>query len=407
MAKYTEKEDKKEEKEREKKEKLKAADPFESIQDVLVNSVKGIHVSTLATSELYNVKDDEWVSTPSYDLNRILSGDLHKGIPTRTLVGIVGPEASMKSSFMAIVMADGQKKGFIPIIIDCERGCDANFCIRWGIDPDKLKIIYAPYVDQVITILAKLLEMARTNGRKKFIIGLDSLGALFPEKLFDDSIKDDVKADQGLLQKSIKSLLKIFMNFVIETNSIGILTGHMYSRPGRIPLPDAVGGGKAFRLFPSILLSVKKEEIKENDEITGNLLTITSLKNRVTPAFQQANVSIDYIEGLDKHAGLLDYMTDIAGLIKKEGNTYSYNGEKIGVGYANASKALPKFDKELLPALNKWIQENKKYSQRISSDIKDAYEKAEADVEVGVKEATEETEEKEDIARGKRSLFKK
>ena len=40
---------------------------------------KGIHVSILSESDIAQV--NEWVPTPSYDLNRVLTGDLFKGLP--------------------------------------------------------------------------------------------------------------------------------------------------------------------------------------------------------------------------------------------------------------------------------------------------------------------------------------
>jgi RecA/RadA recombinase len=53
-------------------------------------------------------------------LNRILSGSLFKGIPEKTMTMLVGPEASFKSSFMCLSMANAQSMGYTPVIIDTE-----------------------------------------------------------------------------------------------------------------------------------------------------------------------------------------------------------------------------------------------------------------------------------------------
>jgi hypothetical protein len=45
---------------------------------------------------------------------------LFKGIPEKTMTLLVGPEASFKSSFMALTMANAQKSGFLPVIFDTE-----------------------------------------------------------------------------------------------------------------------------------------------------------------------------------------------------------------------------------------------------------------------------------------------
>ena len=58
--------------------------------------------------------------TPAYGLNRVLSGSLYKGVYVGTHTGFVGPEASGKSSTMALFLANAQKKGYLPVVIDAE-----------------------------------------------------------------------------------------------------------------------------------------------------------------------------------------------------------------------------------------------------------------------------------------------
>ena len=58
-----------------------------SIKELLLKNVKGTHVSVMSESDIS--KSSDFVKTPALDLNRILSGNLFKGIPNRNLVGIV------------------------------------------------------------------------------------------------------------------------------------------------------------------------------------------------------------------------------------------------------------------------------------------------------------------------------
>jgi hypothetical protein len=123
------------------------------------------------------------------------------------------------------------------------------------------------------------------------------------------------------------------------------------------------------------------------------MLTAITLKNRLTPPFQQAQVSLHYETGLDPYAGLFEFMLDEAGLISKakkenkdgtegkEGNTYVIveTQEKLGVGEANAAKKI-KDHPELLQKLEEWLSANKRYSQ--IQEIKDAYEQEKEQVEV-------------------------
>lgn len=55
---------------------------LQNLKSRLEKVVKGAHVSIMAQSNLAD--RSEFLSTPSYDLNRILSGDMRKGIPKKT-----------------------------------------------------------------------------------------------------------------------------------------------------------------------------------------------------------------------------------------------------------------------------------------------------------------------------------
>jgi len=328
---------------------------LDELQKSIEKNIRGVHISTMAESEI--AKSDEFIASPSYDLNRILTGDIFKGLPTRTLCAIVGQEGTFKTSFMILMMAAAQKQGFFPIILDTERSCDLEFAERWGLDTNNAKIMYTPWVHNVMAVLANIKETAMVHQQKKLIIGLDSVGSLDLYKSYENALADDIKADQGLLQKTIKGMLKLFLNLCIETNSIGIATGHVYGRPSPVPAPDQVGGGKAVRYWPTVLINLKKEPIKTaSKEVVGNMVHAVTLKNRMYPAFQEALVSIDYKRGIDPYMGLLPIMVE-AGLVKKEANTYIKvsSSEKMGIGESRAYDFIRK-DDVLLQHFNEWLK---------------------------------------------------
>lgn len=327
---------------------------LQDIKKLLEKNVAGTHISVMTESNLS--KSTDFIKTPSLDLNRILSGNLFKGIPNRNLVGIVGPEHTMKSSFMILCMAEAIKHGYTPIIIDTEGGVKDDFCKRWGLDLSKTLYIYTPWISKIQSVLATI----KSSGDKKLIIGLDSVGGIDKLGSYESALDDDPKADQGQLQRQIRSMLKLMLNICIEQESIGIVTSHFYSRPGRVPMPDEISGGKAMRLFPSIQIMLKKTPIKDADKkITGNEITALTVKNRVYPPFQEATICIDYMKGIQQYAGILD-LAVTAGLVEKSGSWYSYGDNKLGQGTDNSTAALGKFPK-LLEDINKWL-ETTKYS---------------------------------------------
>ena len=344
------------------------SDLFEKLQKSIEKNVKGVHASILADSAI--ATDRYWVKTPAFDLNRILSGNLNQGIQSRNLVGVVGPEHTMKSSFMVLCMVEAQKQGKDVIIIDTEGGITGEFIERWGLDPKKTYYTYTPFVNEVKAVLGQIREAGNDN----MIIGLDSAGGLEREKQFEDAAKGDIKADQGLLQKEIRGMLKLFLNICIVQNSVGIVCGHLYGKPSKVPMPDQIGGGKAMKLFPSILIQLHKQALRataaKDSEIVGSEITATTLKNRLYPPFQKAIIQLNYTDGVQPYAGILE-LGVTAGMIEKAGSWYSYKGERLGQGAINATKALENFP-NIIEDLNIWL-ENTKYST-VSQEIRDAVE---------------------------------
>jgi len=347
------------------------SDLFKKLQDSIEKNVKGVHASVLADSPI--ATDRYWVKTPALDLNRILSGNLQQGIQSRNLVGVVGPEHTMKSSFMVLCMVEAQKQGKDVIIIDTEGGITGEFIERWGLDPKKTYYTYTPFVNEVKSILGQIRE----TGNDNMIIGLDSAGGLEREKQFEDAAKGNVKADQGLLQKEIRGMLKLFLNICIAQNSIGIVCGHMYGKPSKVPMPDQIGGGKAMKLFPSILIQLHKQALyasaadkADKKRPIGSEITATTIKNRLYPPFQKAAVHLNYTDGVQPYAGILD-LGVAAGMVEKSGSWYSYKDERLGQGALNATKGLENFP-NIIEDLNIWL-ENTKYST-VSQEVKEAEE---------------------------------
>lgn len=349
-------------------------DNTRDILEKMKKNIKGLNVSLMSESLVANRSG--YIKTPSLDLNRILSGDLYKGIPEKTLVCITGPEHSFKSSFSIVCAADASKEGYTPIIIDTEAGITTDFCTRWGLDISNAIYVNEIWIEKIIPFLVSLKE----SGMQKMIIILDSIGGLDRYKTYRDAVDDDTKQDQGQLQRSIRTLLKLFLHVCVETGSIGIYTAHLLSRPGLIPMPDDVAGGKAVKLFPSIFINLKKQSMKKDDKEKGSILLATTMKNRFYPPFQTGTIDIDYNKGINATAGLLELMlSDNANLLKKEGNSYFYTsgkdkGDKFATYDSVAEKKLSE-SPELLDKLNEWLKTTG-YSS-FNENIKEAEEMAE------------------------------
>lgn len=306
-----------------KKEETKKSS-LEELRDSLSEKSKGVHISILSQSDIANI--NEWVLGPSYDLNRILSGSLFKGIPEKQFTVLCGPEASFKSSFMALMLVNAQKQGFTPVILDTEGSWSMEFVRRWGLDPDKILYIYTPWISEAKVILGKIIS----EGNEKLAIVVDSIGGFERYKVIDDALKGDVKMDQGSLQKDLKVLLKMLVNICKAKKSICFAAGHLYGNPG-YGAPEQLGGGLYLRLAGDIIISLKKSTIvNANENVVGTQIKAVTLKNRWYPPFNEATVDINYTEGINQYAGMLDIALK-AGIFTQGGAWFTHvsSGEKI------------------------------------------------------------------------------
>lgn len=216
---------------------------------------------------------------------------------------------------MALSMARAQKEGYKVVILDTEGAWDEKFISRWGLDPNNVLYVYSPWVDDIKVVVSQLID----SDEDKFALVLDSVGGLDKKKIFDDALSGDPKADQGGLAKDLKPLYKLILNLVKQKNSIAISAGHYYGQPGAYGDAQEIAGGKALKLLPDVIISLKKAKMFDaNKNVIGNELKAITLKNRLYPPFSEATIQIDFENGLNRFAGLADLAVE-AGLVKKGG----------------------------------------------------------------------------------------
>ncbi|GGN24479.1 hypothetical protein GCM10007984_25860 [Shewanella putrefaciens] len=92
-------------------------------------------------------------------------------------------------------------------------------------------------------------------------------------------------------------------------------------------------------LTPKALDIRRTGAIKDGDEVVGNETRVKVVKNKVAAPFKQAEFQILYGQGINRTGELVD-LGVAHKLIEKAGAWYSYKGDKIGQGRANAGKYL-------------------------------------------------------------------
>jgi RecA/RadA recombinase len=145
----------------------------------------------------------------------------------------------------------------------------------------------------------------------------------------------DLKGDMGRKAKALKALVTNCVNMFGSYNVGLVATNHTYASQDPYNPDPNVSGGQGFVYASSILVAMKKLKLKEDEE--GNKVTevlgiragCKIMKTRYAKPFEDIQIQIPYETGMNPYSGFFD-LIESRGMIKKEGNRYSYtdtNGE--------------------------------------------------------------------------------
>ncbi|HET7387549.1 MAG TPA: hypothetical protein VFJ19_12885 [Nocardioidaceae bacterium] len=145
--------------------------------------------------------------------------------------------------------------------------------------------------------------------------------------------------------------------------------------------PETTTGGRALKFYSSVRLDVRRiETLKDGQEMVGNRTRVKVVKNKCAPPFKQAEFDIMYGQGISREGGLIDVGVD-AGLVRKAGAWYTYEGDQLGQGKENA-RAFLRDNPDLANELEKRILE--KLGIVPVLDAENAAEKPESQEPTGV-----------------------
>ena len=266
----------------------------------------------------------------------ILSIDLALGVgglPRGRVTEIYGPEASGKTTLALHVIAEAQRRGGNVAFIDAEHALDTAYAERLGVDVDNLLISQPDFGEQALEIAEILIRSGGID-----VVVIDSVAALVPRAEIDGNVGDQHVGRQGRL---MSHAMRKFPGVLSRTNTVLIFINQIRMKIGvMFGNPETTTGGNALKFYSSIRIDIRKTtQIKEGQDVIGNLTKVKIVKNKVAPPFKQAEFDIVYGEGISRTGDLLD-LGVAQGLVDKSGAWYSYQDERIGQGRENAKKFL-------------------------------------------------------------------
>jgi len=293
------------------------------------------------TTGFHDPKD--WISTGSYALNYLVSGDFNKGIPLGKVTIFAGESGAGKSYFASgNIVKNAQEQGIFVVLIDSENALDETWLHALGVDTseDKLIKLSMSMIDDVAKTISTFMKDYKAldeEDRPKVLFVVDSLGMLLTPTDVKQFDAGDMKGDLGRKPKALTALVRNTVNMFGAYNVGLVATNHTYESQDMFNPDEVISGGRGFIFASSIVIAMKKMKLKEDEE--GNKTTAVHgiragckvMKTRYAKPFENIQVKIPYKTGMNPYSGLFD-LAEQKELLVKQGNSYIYttkSGEEI------------------------------------------------------------------------------
>ncbi len=274
----------------------------------------------------------DWISTGSYALNYLISGDFKKGIPLGKVSVFAGESGSGKSYFCSgNIVKNAQEQGIFVVLIDSENALDETWLHALGVDTseDKLLKLNMAMIDDVAKTISLFMKDYKTmdeKDRPKVLFVIDSLGMLMSPTELNQFEAGDMKGDMGRKAKALKALVTNCVNMFGSYNVGMVVTNHTYASQDMFDPDDKISGGAGFIYASSIVVAMKKLKLKEDEdgnkvtEVNGIRAGCKVMKTRYAKPFEGVQVKIPYTTGMSPYSGLVD-LIEKKEMLKREGNS--------------------------------------------------------------------------------------
>ena len=287
-----------------------------------------------------SVPATEYAETPSFGLNRALSG----GLPYGRQVLIWGSKSSAKSSLCLQMIGLAQKEGKVCAWIDAEMSYDKVWAERLGVDSSKLIYSQARTINEMVDVGTNLINAGVD------IVVVDSITSLLPAIYFE---KDSDELKQLENTKQIGAESRDFSNAWKMINyannkvkpTLFVLISQSRNNISAMYTSQQPTGGQATKFYSSTVIKLFSSE-SDNQAIKGKIKIGDKLIgekigrkirwelqfSKTSPGFQSGEYDFyfrgDEI-GIDSIGDLVD-TAEAAGIVNRTGAWYQLeDGTKV------------------------------------------------------------------------------
>lgn len=272
----------------------------------------------------------EIIPTPSIGLNKALGGGLYTGATHL----FWGTPSVGKTTMCFRIIAEAQRMGYRPVIVDSEYSYSDSYAQKCGIDTNDIVVIQSTVVEDILKNLIGYLN----HPDEKHIFLFDSLSNIIKEEFYD---KPDGGKAMGLQARSQGYFLQKLVNHLHKEKNIMLFIAHQtIDLSGMYAITKAKMGNTVHHNMHNIVklflsMSQKEMERDESSKILSQKATWTIEKTKQIPTIGTSGYY--YVRPQDGNIDMDRELIDIAiemEIIQRKGAWYTYADEKWN-GMAN------------------------------------------------------------------------
>ena len=296
--------------------------------DDLINISGNEYASKVSDGMLGRVND--YIDTGSYILNALLSGSIHRGLPSNKITAFAGESATGKTFFLLGIvkqfLADNPSGGVL--YFESESALTPEMIEERDIDTKRFIQLPVSTIQEFAQQASRVVDKHIENSEAPLLLCLDSLGMLSTAKEVGDITEGADKVDMTKA-RIVKGTFRVLTLKLAKAGIPLLVTNHTYKQVGAMFPQDIMGGGSGLQYAASSIVFLSKRKEKVGTDIIGNVIHCKNFKSRLAKENKKIDVLLTYDQGLNRYYGLLD-LAEKYDIIKKVSTRYEMpDGAKI------------------------------------------------------------------------------
>ena len=296
--------------------------------DDLINISGNEYASKVSDGMLGRVND--YIDTGSYILNALLSGSIHRGLPSNKITAFAGESATGKTFFLLGIvkqfLADNPNGGVL--YFESESALTPEMIEERDIDSKRFIQLPVSTIQEFAQQASRVVDKHIENSEAPLLLCLDSLGMLSTAKEVGDITEGADKVDMTKA-RIVKGTFRVLTLKLAKAGIPLLVTNHTYKQVGAMFPQDIMGGGSGLQYAASSIVFLSKRKEKVGTDVIGNVIHCKNFKSRLAKENKKIDVLLTYDQGLNRYYGLLD-LAEKYDIIKKVSTRYEMpDGAKV------------------------------------------------------------------------------